>query len=100
MSAARVTAGFAEGVQLFERDAGEACFLEEFSGDGVVKVFVNTDKAAWYRPLAFEGVVFSLNKQQLRGAFGDGENNGVNGHHRSWPVVNVFAFFIHVKNFS
>ena len=95
LSASWVAAGFTEGVQLLEFDAGEACFLGQFSSDGVVKLLIDTDKAAGDCPLAFEGVVFALDEQKFNGAGADGKNDGVDSYHRSRPIVNVFAFFIH-----
>src|SRR5690242_18035050 len=57
-AAARVSAGLAEGVKLFERTRAHTAFLEEFATGGVREVFIHVDEAARDRPLA--GIRFVL----------------------------------------
>ena len=97
LSASRVTADCAECVKLFERDTSQAGFLSKFSCDGVFEFFVDIDEAAGDGPFAFERVIFTPDKQKFRDAFGDGEDGGIDGDHRARPVINVFAFFVHIR---
>lgn len=97
LPAARVTAGFAECVQLFEVDTSETGFFLQFPCDGIFQFFIHADETAGDGPLAFEWFVTSFNKQELDCAGGDGEDYGIDSHHWSWPVVNVFSLLVHIK---